>query len=247
MPTLVALNRRYACSMLSASADVCTERDGHAVVDELHHERAAGRRVRDEVGRLGDRLRAAGQPSEDRRLVACLGVQSASRPIRTRTGRARRRRRRACDEPLHGSASLRSTPASRQVDAGGYRSAPCPTADDRLRKYAAARRQGRPEPAARPDAGGQRARRARAVRARDRARGVRGGRIVRRRPVRRPARAPRAHCARGRRPARLLAAVGGRALRRARPHRRRAARHLGQSRSPSSSPTSTASVSARRG
>ena len=66
------------------------------------------------------------------------------------------------------------------------------------------------------------------------------GAQLRRRPLHRPARAARAHRARGRRRARLLAAVARQAARRARPRRAARCSRSPATRSPSSSPTSTA-------
>ena len=159
------------------------------------------------------------------RLGRVLGVDR--RPGRAAPGQAGRRRRALRGDPSRLGQSTEQ-PGQPHRSRGWLsfvrrvrRRGPSP-------QVRAARRQRRREPAARAGAGCQRVRRARAVRARDRASRVRGGRVVRRRRVRRPARAPRAHCERRRGPARLLAAVGGRALRRARPHRRCAARHLRQ-------------------
>ncbi len=149
-------------------------------------ERAAGRGRRDEVD--------AAPPS-----VTPAWLE-ARRGLRQRCTTRCRRGRRSGGEHDERRTIGKSRITARQCTGGqrvhraaGYRLAAVSAADERLEQLRAARRPGRPEPPAGADARHQRADRACAARPRDRARGLRRGRPLRRRPLHRPARAPRAH------------------------------------------------------
>ena len=162
--------------------------------------------------------------------------------------RSRRRARRASDAARQSGFTARSVYGAGAADRRDWlSSAPWPTPTQRLERYARLAVQVGLNLQPGQTLGDQRADRARAARARDRARGVCGRRALRRRPLLRPARAPRAHRAA---PTTTSSATRRRGSSSGSTQlgeqRRRAAARSPATPSPSSSPTSTASASARR-
>ena len=143
-----------------------------------------------------------------------------SRPQRTRSAPSTAELRAASGRECRGSLGRLAARGStrREVDCRWMAAA-----DERLREYARLAVHVGVNLQPGQLLGDQRARRARAARARGREGGVRVGRELRRRALHRPARAPRPHRARGRGRAGLLAAVARQAARRPRRDGRRAA------------------------